>query len=104
MIFGGTKLLSCAWVICVLSASVALTAAVSQGADGDEEHEVYEAYHPAKLREGRPHPGKAKATMGPTGMLRAVESQTSPESCTRFLFSFPFLFHMIAFVLEACLR
>ncbi len=69
----------------MLSARVAVTASDSQGADGDEEHDVYEAYHPAKLREGRPHPGEAKATMGPTGMLLAVESQTLPGSCTRFL-------------------
>ena len=35
----------------------ACCAAAWQGAEADEEEEVYEAYRPARLREGVPHPG-----------------------------------------------
>ena len=66
----------------VLSACAAPTAAVGQGVDADEEHDVYAAYHPAKLREGRPHPGKAEAALSRTGTLLVLECQTTPCSRT----------------------
>lgn len=52
-------MLSMCWLLdcCAVCARLTDCGAAWQGAEADEDVEVYEAYRPARLREGVPHPG-----------------------------------------------